>query len=234
MENVVDNPVGLAQIWPPFGLQVVATDERRRIELRALRDEHIAQLAGVTPEAIYGSDVPEYAFSWLFGQPPVWAGAQFRWGHRASMSPQEWTLDCGVFLDGQLCGAVDLRAQNFAQTREVETGSWIYHRYQGQGIGTLVRHAVAATCFEHLGAHSLRSHWVVGNAASAAVSAKLGYKVYRTAVGGSNGPDGVELPVEDARLDRKDYQPGGVRVQVSGVTPQLRALLGIDGPGMTG
>lgn len=119
-------------MWPPFGLEVVTREEReqqhREITMRVLRDEDLAIIHGVTPAQIYGDRVPEYAFDWLF-RPP---SPHFRWSHRVSLSPEEWSLDCGVFMDGELVGVVDMRAQDFAHSREVETGSWIYHRHQGK------------------------------------------------------------------------------------------------------
>lgn len=210
-------------MWPPFGLEVVASEERkqqcRELTVRVLRDEDLAVIHGVTPAEIYGYTIPEYAFGWLF-QPP---SPCFRWSHRAQLSPEEWSLDCGVFVGGELVGVVDLRAQDFARTREVETGSWIYYRHQGKGLGTLVRHAVAVLCFDHLGASTLRSSWHVDNRASAAVSAKLGYVICEDDTHGDGSADHSQ---QLARLRRADYIHGPT-VTVRGLTPELREMLGV-------
>lgn len=219
--------MGLEQMWPPFGLEVVAREEseqrQREIRLRVLRDEDIAAIHGVTPAEIYGEVVPEYAFDWLF-QPP---SPRFRWLHRAHLSPEDWSLDCGVFLDGELIGVVDLRAQDFAHSREVETGSWIYHRHQGKGLGTLVRHAVAVLCFDHLGAETLRSSWHVKNRASAAVSAKLGYTVCEAPHSECECREGNGYAGHTGRLRRTDYMRGP-SVIVRGVTSELREMAVIN------
>lgn len=220
------------RLWPPFALRIAASDGTNDIELRIMRDEDIAAINGVTAEEIYGPDVPRHAFGWLFGDAPSWSSAQFRWAHRATMSPQEWSLDCVVMRGGEVIGVVDMCAENFSVTREVETGSWLYHRVQGRGIGTLVRHAVAQFCFGYLGAASLKSGWVEGNTASAGVSAKLGYVVFSREDEGEllYGPDGIRLPHEYGRLLKEDYEQvhakGATRVAVTGVTPALKELLG--------
>lgn len=59
--------------------------------------------------------------------------------------------------------------------REVGTGSWLGRQYQGQGIGTAIRAAVLALAFDRLGAQFATSAAYPHNAASLAVSRKLGY-----------------------------------------------------------
>lgn len=179
------------------------------LTLRVLRDSDIAAIHGVTAAEIFGEPLPEHTFPWLKEKPDP----SFRWAHRADMSPEEWSLDFGVHLDGEVIGSVDLRAKNFPHNHEVETGSWIYHRLQGRGIGTQIRHAAAVFCFEHLGACQLRSECDPGNAASQAVSRKLGYTI--------NGNKAV--------LRKEDYQPGP-EVTVRGMTEELGAMLGVRCP----
>ena len=108
---------------------------------------------------------------------------------------------------------MDLRAQSFSDNHEVVTGSWIYHRLQGRGIGTQVRHAAAVFCFEYLGARRLRSEWEPGNEASQAVSRKLGYTI--------EGNKAV--------LRKEDYQPWP-EVNVRGMSEELGELLGVRCP----
>ena len=193
----------IEEMWPPFKLTVQVGE----LTLRVLRDSDIAAIHGVSAAEIFGEPLPEYTFPWLNEKPDP----SFRWAHRAQMSPEEWSLDFGVHLAGEVIGSVDLRAQNFSDNHEVETGSWIYHRLHGRGIGTQIRHAVAVFCFDYLGAHRLRSEWEPGNEASQAVSRKLGYAI-----------DGNK-----AVLCKEDYQPGP-KVTVAGMSEELRAMMGID------
>ena len=192
-------------MWAPFKLTVRVGE----LTLRVLRDSDIAAIHGVTAAEIFGEPLPEHMFPWLKEKPDP----SFRWAHRADMSPEEWSLDFGVHLGGEVIGSVDLRAQDFSDNHEVETGSWIYHRLQGRGIGTQIRHAAAVFCFEHLGACQLRSECDPGNAASQAVSRKLGYTI--------NGNKAV--------LRKEDYQPGP-EVTVRGMTEELGAMLGVRCP----
>lgn len=192
-------------MWAPFRVSIHVGE----LTLRVLRDSDIAAIHGVTAAEIFGEPLPEHTFPWLKEKPDP----SFRWAHRADMSPEEWSLDFGVHLDGEVIGSVDLRAKNFPHNHEVETGSWIYHRLQGRGIGTQIRHAAAVFCFEHLGACQLRSECDPGNAASQAVSRKLGYTI--------NGNKAV--------LRKEDYQPGP-EVTVRGMTEELGAMLGVRCP----
>ena len=77
--------------------------------------------------------------------------------------------------DGELVGMQDLHARDFAQTRHVETGSWLGLPHHGRGTGTLMRQLVVGLAFDELGALDCGSGYIVGNHASAAVSRKTGY-----------------------------------------------------------
>lgn len=191
------------EMWAPFRVSIHVGE----LSLRVLRDSDIAAIHGVSAAEIFGEPLPEYTFPWLKQKPDP----SFRWAHRAQMSPEEWSLDFGVHLDGEVIGSVDLRAKSFADNGEVETGSWIYHRLQGRGMGTQVRHAAAVFCFDYLRARRLRSEWEPGNAASQAVSRKLGYTI--------EGNKAV--------LRKEDYQPGP-EVAVAGMSEELRAMLGAN------
>lgn len=221
----VDSEAALVDMWPPFGLRIAARDDRHEIVVRVLRDEDVARIAGVGVHDVYGDDVPEHAFPWAFHNSPQ-SSAQHRWSNRANLSSEEWSLDFLVTAGGEPIGVVDMRSSDFAHTQEVSTGSWVFHRFQGQGFGTLVRHAVAQFCFDHLGAASIASGWVVGNAASESVSRKLGYELLpddgETA---PCGPEGEPRPVRRGRLPAADYKPAA-RVECVGLTPQLRTMLG--------
>ena len=177
-----------------------------------MRDEDIAAIAGVAAEDIYGADIPDYAFPWLFNprmNTPS-AAAQFRWSNRAQLRPEKWSLDFIVrdADSGEILGTIDARAEDFAATREIATGSWVFHRFQGQGVGTLIRHAVVAFGLDYLGAQAMTTSWVAQNEASARVSQKLGYQVVSEGeekAGPENSPQRhvtarVEAPITSARM----------------------------------
>ena len=216
----------LARIWPPFGLEITAAHTGEEISLRVMRDEDIAVLNDATPTDIFGSDIPEHAFGWLFDKAN--SPAQFRWEHRVQMSPAHWSLDFAVVQHNKVIGSVDMRATDFSTTKSIETGSWIYHRLHGRGIGTLVRHAIAELGFNHFGAERLTTAWACTNKASAAVSAKLGYTTTADITVESLGPDNHTAPGVRAELSRSNYQrPAKLQCEVHGVTPELKSLLGI-------
>lgn len=223
----------LAALWPPFGLRIEVAGAGRRIELRGMTDADIALIADVTPEDVYGPEIPEHAFPWIFSAPPDRArnSAQYRWLNRATFQPATWSLDMAVYDGTELIGVADLRATEFASRRAVATGSWNLYRHQGQGYGTLVRHGIAAFCFEHLGAERIESGWMLSNAASARVSAKLGYqKTEDTKL--PAGPESKLIPGTLAVLTRERYRAGyedAPAVTVTGCTENLLALMGAGG-----
>lgn len=195
-----------------------------------MRDEDIACVAQVGAADIYGADIPEHAFPWLFDKKmntPA-AMAQHRWEHRAKLRAQKWTLDF-IVRDAktqEVVGVVDLAAENFAAAREVATASWVLHRFQGQGYGTLIRQAVAEFSFFHLDAHSLWTRWVKTNRASARVSEKMGYRISTEVKEEPAGPEKVNRPVVSARLNAADYhRPERVQVDVQGIGDQLLHML---------
>lgn len=221
----------MESIWPPFAVTIRASDDTGRgVDLRVMRDEDIACVAQVGAADIYGANIPEHAFPWLFDKKmntPA-AMAQHRWEHRAKLCTQKWTLDF-IARDvetQEMVGVVDLVAENFAAAREVETASWVLHRFQSQGYGTLIRQAVAEFSFSHLDAHSLRTSWIETNLASARVSEKMGYRISTEKKEEPAGPENINRPVVIARLSATDYhRPEGLRVDVKGVGDQLLRML---------
>lgn len=199
-------------LWPPFSLHIRVAD----LELIAVDDSHIQALSAVTYEDFYGPEKPEHAFLWLEGSPVE--SAKFRWANRVSMSPVEWSLDLAALRADEIVGAIDLRTTNFAETRSVETGSFVFYRHQGHGIGTLMRHAVAVYAFDYLGATELTTAWAKTNPASGAVSRKLGYEI----TGETRGPGGMLC--DAATLTPATYRRDP-QVTVTGHTEELQRLL---------
>ena len=101
---------------------------------------------------------------------------QYYWGTRAAFTPDDWSIHFLVRLDGRVIGTQGLSATRFGVLRAAHTGSWLGMRHQGNGYGAEMRAAVVLFAFDHLGATQVRSDAFVDNAASRAVSRKLGYQ----------------------------------------------------------
>jgi RimJ/RimL family protein N-acetyltransferase len=149
---------------------------------------------------------------------------QFHWSEWAGWKPADWSLNLVARLDGVVVGTQGLAGKDFAVLREVSTGSWVGQAYQGRGIGTAMRAAVLSLAFDGLGALSATSGAYADNAASYAVSRKLGY-----------ADDGIERHVvrgrpavlRRLRLDRASWlQAARIPVQLHGLEPCL-PLFGI-------
>lgn len=164
-----------------------------RLELRTprltLRPEDDAGLMELMAEAVRGVHPPDempFGFPWTEGEPETVMrnGLRHHWHLRASSTPDHWNV---VFLarhEGKVIGCQRVGATNFALTREIDTGSWLGLRFQGQGFGTEIRAAILMLAFDHLGARTARSTAFTDNPASIAVSRKLGYQ-----------PDGTQASV---------------------------------------
>ena len=187
--------------WPLTGLRL----RTRRLELRWPTLADLDALAGLAAEGVHDPDVQPFAVAWTDVESAERARStlQYHWRQWASWQPEDWTLDLVTDLDGVIVGTQGLSGHDFAARREVSTGSWIGRQYQGQGIGTEMRAAVLYLAFEGLGAEYATSGAYENNAASLAVSRKLGY-----------ADDGIErhivrdkpMVLRRLRLDRATWQ----------------------------
>jgi RimJ/RimL family protein N-acetyltransferase len=91
-------------------------------------------------------------------------------------------LELVALRGGEVVGTQGVHGTKFGVVREVQTGSWVGRRFQGQGVGTAMRRAVLHLAFAGLGALSARSAAFTDNVASQKVSTALGY-----------APDGTEV-----------------------------------------
>jgi RimJ/RimL family protein N-acetyltransferase len=140
-------------------------------------------------------------------------------------SPENWSLNLTVFHAGVVVGLQGIRARDLAVTREVGTGSWLGRRHQGQGIGTEMRAAVLHLAFAGLGVEEAVSSALDHNAASLAVSRKLGYQpdgIHRRAIRGAVALDHRQR-LTRAAWDRHRTVP----ITIEGLIPCL-PLLGLD------
>jgi RimJ/RimL family protein N-acetyltransferase len=144
--------------------------------------------------------------------------------HRAQLadwSPDDWHLPLLVWCEGELVGEQSVFAKDFADRREISTGSWVGMAHQRHGIGAEMRAAALELGFAHLGAVAAVSSWLEGNDASRRISEKLGYLPSGTLV---VSPRGVDVVAHENRLERERWLPP-VAVEVEGVEA-ARPLLG--------
>jgi RimJ/RimL family protein N-acetyltransferase len=189
----MDGMRALERDWPLYGLRV----RTGPIELRLPDDDDLAALAAVVRAGVHDPAVMPFNVAWSDAEPDERARnlLQYHWRCRAEWAATAWALELVVVRDGDVVGVQGVHAQEFAVRREVETGSFLGLRYQRQGIGTLMRHAVLHLAFAGLGARSARSGAFADNDASWGVSTKLGYELDGTATASPRGE-----PVEVRRL----------------------------------
>jgi len=171
--------LALEDIFPPFAL-IIASGP---VELRVLRDDDLPELVELVRGGIH---VPDQTMPFLraWHEEPFAPGSPdgfpttslaWWWTQRVAFQPEEWRLALTVRRNGELVGMQDLHARDFAETRHIDTGSWLGVAHHGRGTGTLMRQLVVGFAFDELGALECGSGYVVGNHASAAVSRKTGY-----------------------------------------------------------
>jgi RimJ/RimL family protein N-acetyltransferase len=221
----------LEEVFPPYALRISCGP----VELRVLRDDDLPELVELVRGGIQVPGLPmpflrdwhEEAFE--PGSPDGFPTTSLRWWwtQRATFAPDEWRLALVVRRDGVLVGMQDLHATDFAQTRQVMTGSWLGSAHQGMGTGTLMRQLVVGFAFDELGATHCESGYIVGNQASAAVSRKVGYvdngqrRIVQHTRQGTVGVDEQRVRVTPAGFVRPDDH-----VSVRGASA-LRRFLGI-------
>ncbi len=199
--------------WPLFGLRL----RTPRLELRLPSLADLDELASLADAGVHDPAVQPFGVAWT-DLPPGQLGrsvVQFHCRMLGEWSPSDWTLNLVVDLGGTIAGTQSLAARDFALLREARTGSWLGQRFQRQGIGTEMRAAVLHLAFAGLNAEYATSDAFTDNAASLAVSRKLGYT-----------RDGIERQVirgraaarQRLRLDRASWQAGRLtQVEITGL-----------------
>ncbi len=160
-------------LWAPFALRVQCGP----LELRAIADEDIPVIVDLVLDGVHEPGQMPFAQPWTEAPWHELARntAAYYWSTRASFSPNDWTLDLVVRLDGQIVGVQGFHALDYLVVRTGETGSWLGRAHQGRGIGTTMRQVICALLFDHLDAHEITSAAFLDNPASLAVSRKVGY-----------------------------------------------------------
>lgn len=233
MSNAELHP--LAPIWPPARIRITTN----RLELRMPTDEDIAALPALIGEGIYDPSTMPFASPWAEQPAPRSAEMSMQWHlkQRAEWTPQRWSLLLLVYVDGQIAGAQDVGARDFAIRRTVDSGSWLGRRFQGAGLGTEMRHAMLSFAFEGLGAAVAQSDAWVDNPASIRVSEKCGYVANGVDVAvrrrGPLAPGGEsEAPAElrRFRLERAVWRAVEDRphVEIHGLDHEVLASFGVS------
>ena len=190
-----------SDLWPLTTLRL----RTPRLELRLPSDRDLADLARLAAAGVHDPQVQPFGVAWTDVPPADRARSvlQHHWRQLAAWTPEHWGLQLVVVHDGAVLGTQGMSGHDFSVLREVGTGSWLGQAYQRQGVGTEMRAAVLQLAFAGLGAEYAISSAFIDNAASLAVSRKLGY-----------ADDGVEQRVRRGRpatarrlrLDRRTWE----------------------------
>ncbi|WP_028045903.1 GNAT family N-acetyltransferase [Cellulomonas sp. URHE0023] len=212
----------LTDLWPVADLRVTCGD----LSLEFLDDARLVELAALAGEGIHDPDVLPFNSPWSKGTPTEVARRvlAYQWAVRGSIEPNSWRLELALVRDGEVLGVQGAFASDFPVTRTAETGSWLGRRHQGHGLATPMRLMMLHLLFEGLGAQVATTAAFADNAASQAVTRRIGYT--------PNGLDRVAregAAVESRRfvLSRADWaRVPRPEITLSGVEP-VRELLGL-------
>lgn len=194
-----------------------------RLELRPDDDEGLYELVDVALAGVHDpSEMPFYV-PWTDNLPNDngMSMLQHYWGLRAKFAAKDWVINFLVRRDGEVIGTQEIGARDFGVLREVNTGSWLGQRFQGNGFGTEMRIAVLQFAFDHLAARIARSAAWLGNHASTRVSEKLGY-AHDGTVGVA--PRGERLEHVRLRLDAADFVRPEWDVSVEGLAECVQLI----------
>jgi RimJ/RimL family protein N-acetyltransferase len=198
-----------------------------RLELRIGRDDDFPAVLDLIDEGIHDPAVMPFDVPWTDAprHERDLRTLQFWWTTRANQSPDAWSLDLFVFVDGQPIGAQSIAANNFPTLREAKTGSWLGKRFQRHGYGTEMRAAVLYLGFETIGATAMLSGAFADNTASRSVSSKLGYEFDGIV---TKAPRGQAVASHRFRLSRERWlaHRHDIDVQVTGFDA-CRPMLGL-------
>jgi RimJ/RimL family protein N-acetyltransferase len=194
-------PSTLADAWPIFGLRL----RTARLVLRLPTDDDLVALADLARDGIHGADEMPFARPWSTIEGPAFYRnfVGYHWTMRGAWTPESWTLNLMIELDGAPIGSQSILAERFATFRTVRTGSWLGRAFQRRGYGREMREAVLGFGFDGLGALVAETEAFTDNAASNAVSRSLGYA--------ENGieqfaPLGVPRDVQRFRMTIEDWR----------------------------
>jgi RimJ/RimL family protein N-acetyltransferase len=213
-------------LWPLYDLRL-RTGE---LELRLPTEAELADFSAIVAAGIHPPDDMPFGIAWTDQPSPARErmSYQFWMGTRANWTPEEWVLTLGVWVAGEPAGFQDLVGRQFATLRTVRTGSWLGRPFQGRGVGTLMRQAVLALAFDHLGAEVAESEAFIDNPASNRVSLAVGYEPNGF---GRLAPRGVPRQTQRFRLTVDGWRARPrPEVEVEGLASCLDLFVGSPEP----
>ena len=194
-------PFTLRDLWPLYDLRVTTGD----LELRYPTEAELPAFADIIEGGLHPPG--EMPFGMAFTDPPTPERnrSSYQWwmGSRGRFSAEDWALTLGVWEAGRAVGFQDVRAERFPLFRTVHTGSWLGLPDQGRGIGKLMRQAVLALAFDHLGARFAETSAFLDNVASNRVSLGVGYEPNGF---GELAPHGVPRPTQNFRMSLEGWR----------------------------
>jgi RimJ/RimL family protein N-acetyltransferase len=197
-----------------------------RLELRLGSREELIELHELARRGIHPPNEMPFLVPWTDrADEPTFVEDSVAY-HEAALAgwrPESWSFNLLTFFAGHPIGSQGVRAEDFATSREVDTGSWLGQAFQRQGFGTEMRAAVIELAFRELGALAATSGSIFGNESSKRVSEKLGYTIVGTS---TIAPRGEPLPKYDLRIEREEWS-SPFPVEIEGVEPCL-PLFGIS------
>lgn len=208
-------------VFPPFGLRV----EAGPVVLTPITDGVLPALIDLAARGVHDPAVMPFHFPWTDAPADELPHqlAQYHWGTRARWSPSVWSLEFAVEYEGVVVGTQGFSTREYLTTRTGETGSWLGREHHGRGIGTRMRQAICAFVFDQLDAVEVTSGAFVDNAASLAVSRKVGYRDDGRQRLARRGEAAVSRRLVLTAEDLVRGEP----IQVSGVA-EFRRFIGLD------
>jgi RimJ/RimL family protein N-acetyltransferase len=201
MDAEAPDPTTLKSAWPVFGLRI----RSEHLVLRLPTDGDLPAFIDLAKAGIHPPDEMPFGVAWSVIPSPAFERGfvQHHWLMRATWTPEAWTLNLMVEMDGRAIGTQTLAAKDFAIHRTVDTGSWLGRAYQGRGFGKEMRSAVLSLAFDGLGARFAESSAFLDNLASGGVSRALGYADNGR---GALAPQGVSRETQRFRMTADDWR----------------------------
>jgi RimJ/RimL family protein N-acetyltransferase len=184
-------------VEPLYGLHL----RTPRLELRLGSRDELVEVHELARQGIHPPDEMPFEIPWTDRSSEddfVEQAVEFHQAALRDWRPDRWSFNPLAFLADRPIGSQGMRAENFPEDRIVDTGSWLGHAFQRQGLGTEMRAALLELAFRQLGARTATSGSVLGNESSKRVSEKLGYEI----VGKSTiAPRGEPVDKYDFRIE---------------------------------
>lgn len=195
--------------WPFFDLRLTCGD----VVLRGVTDADLPRLSELYPDDCEQDPSAERFAELDAARDRARLFLQGFWRNRGTWSPASWCLDLAVEVRGDLVGLQSLEGDEFPLLRTADSCSWLATEARGRGTATVMRTAALALAFGPLGAVAAVSSARMDNAASLAVSRRLGYADNGLSL--TDTPTGV-AQLQHLRLTRERWRADGHEVQISG------------------